>query len=239
MIKHLKHQCIVISLAISAVSIGYVETVCADTIVESNGVLGVGLNLSESFTLSINGRLQRKSNGLRWKHGFSSDSNASFNNVDQNNVDQRTYDDYRLNLSSFAAMIDWHPGWSGFRVSAGLLHKGKQADSEAHSVTDTNFLVGDRGYTAYGHGSLTDRIDSDSTAPYLGIGWRNKADKRGGFSFSAEAGLLFQGSTTSRLHSQSYLITDSDYLQEEGDFEDFLDNVEIYPVLNLGISYTY
>lgn len=232
--KYLKHPFIALSLAISAVSIGYVETVCAETITEKNGVLGVGLNLSESFTLSFKGRLQRKPNSLRWNHGVSSDFNARFNDTDQS-----AHDDYRLDLSSFAAMIDWHPGWKGFRVSAGLLHNGKEAYIEAYSAVNPNYLVSDRGNMAYGHANLTDRIDSDSTAPYLGIGWRNKADKRGGFSFSAEAGLLFQGSTTSRLHSQSYLITDPDYLQEEGDFEDFLDNVEIYPVLNLGISYTY
>lgn len=221
--SYLKYPFVAITLILGVGSISSAETV-ADN-------MGVGLDLSESFTLSINGHLKGKPNSSSFGSGFSSDFK---------NVDQRAYDDYRLDLSSFAAMIDWHPGESGFRVSAGLLHHGKEADSSTYSsVATQNYLINEQGNRAYALSGLTDRIDSNSTAPYLGIGWRNKADEQGGFSFSAEAGLLFQGGSTSRLDTQSYLLTNQDYLQGEGDLEDFLDNVEIYPVLNLGISYTY
>jgi hypothetical protein len=213
--SYLKYPFVAITLVLGVGSISYAETV-ADN-------MGVGLDLSESFTLSINGRLKGKSNS------------ANFSNVDK-----RAYDDYRLDLSSFAAMIDWHPGDGGFRVSAGLLYNGKEADNATYSsVVSPNYLINDQNNTAVEMGGLTGRINSDSTAPYLGVGWRNKADEQGGFSFSAEAGLLFQGGSTSRLDAQHNLITNQDYLQEEGGLEDFLDNVEIYPVLNLGISYTY
>lgn len=225
--SYLKHPFVAITLILGVSSISYAETV-ADK-------MGVGLDLSESFTLSINGRLKGKPNSSSFGIGFNSGFSSGFNNVDQS-----AYDDYRLDLSSFAAMIDWHPGKSGFRVSAGLLHNGNEPDSSAYSaVVSPDYLIKKQGNTAYELGSLADRINSDSTVPYLGIGWRNKADKQGGFSFSAEAGLLFQGGSTSRLDTQSNLITNQDYLQEEGGLDDFLDNVEIYPVLNLGISYTY
>lgn len=225
MMSYLIRQFVAFTLIMSVVPISNAETVA-----EKNGVLGVGLDISESFTLSINGRLQEKSYSSKLKHSF----NSGFNSLDQ-----RASDDYRLDLSSFAAMIDWHPGESGFRLSAGLLHNGKESDNEMRSIAYPNYLIEQQGYTAAELAGLTDRIDSDSTAPYLGIGWRNKVDERGGFSFSAEAGLLFQGSSTSRLSSQSNLINDQNYLQEDGGLDGILDNVEIYPVLNLGISYTY
>ena len=106
--------------------------------------------------------------------------------------------------------------------------------------SNAGYLVGNPGYTAYEIDSLTDRINTDSTSPYLGIGWRNKIDKKGGLSFSAEAGVLFQDSSGSRLIPTDGLAAKPDLYQEE---ENILDSVagknEIYPVLNLGISYTY
>lgn len=226
---YLKRPLVVITLAISTVSISHVETIYAETVADKNGLLGVGLDLSESLTLSINGRLKGRTNRSKSSYGF---------NSRYNNADRRSYDDYRLDLSSFAAMIDWHPGGSGFRVSAGLLHNGKEPDTTTFSITDPDDLVSVHGYRA-GLGGLADSIDSDKTAPYLGIGWRNRADSRGGFSFSAEAGVLLQGNSNISLTSSQNLITDPGVRQDESDLEDSLDNVEIYPVLNLGISYTY
>ena len=215
--RYLKHPFVAITLILGMSSITYAETAA-----DKAGVLGVGLDLSESFTLNINGRLKNKSNASNFKK-----------------LDQSSYDDYRLDLSSFAAMIDWHPGESGFRVSAGVLHNGKESDGSAYSDASSDYFIKEQGSRAHDLGGLTDRIESETTAPYLGIGWRNKASEQGGFSFSAEAGLLFQGDSSSRMESQNNLITDQKYLQEENDAGNILDNVEIYPVLNLGISYTY
>lgn len=232
--NYLKCQFAAITLIMSVGSISNAETVTG-----KNGVLGVGLDLSESFTLSINSRfLKGKSNNLSLRHGLShgfNNNNNGFNNNGFNRTGQRVYDDYRLDLSSFAAMIDWHPGSSGFRVSAGLLHNGKESDI----ADNPGYLISGQGYAAYELGSLTDRVDPNNTAPYLGIGWRNNADERGGFSFSAAAGILFQGGSNSRLTSTRGLITNPGARQGVNNLEDSLDNVEIYPVLNLGISYTY
>lgn len=207
-------------LIFSMASFSHAGSLYAEKAVDKVSALGIGLDLSTSFTLSLNGRIGNKLNNPY-------------------NADSKVADDHRLDLSSFAAMVDWHPGSSGFRVSAGLLYNGSET-SLTNSPTDTGYLVGNPGYTAYEIDGLTDRVNADSTSPYLGIGWRNKIDKRGGLSFSAEAGVLFQDKPGSHLIATDGLATKPDLHQEE---ENMLDDVsgksEIYPVLNLGISYTY
>ncbi len=216
----LKGLSIASTLIFSMASFSHAESLYSEKAVDKTGALGIGLDLSTSFTLSINGRLGNKLQ-------------------DPYKAGSKVADDYRLDLSSFAAMIDWHPGGSGFRVSAGLLYNGSETRL-ANQPSNTDYLIGKPGYTAYEIDSLTDRINKDSASPYLGIGWRNKIDERGGLSFSAEAGVLFQGNSSSRLTSTDGLATNPDLYQEE---ENILDHVsdknEIYPVLNLGISYTY
>ena len=211
---------IAIMLILSIVSFAHAEPLYSEKTADKASVLGFGLDLSTSFTLSINGRIENKFN-------------------DSYKADSKVADDHRLDLSSFAAMIDWHPGSSGFRLSAGLLYNGSET-SLTDLPSNAGYLVGNPGYMAYEIDSLTDRVNTDSASPYLGIGWRNKIDKRGGFSFSAEAGILFQGNLNSRLMPTDGLAAKPDLYQEE---ENILDSVagknEIYPVLNLGISYTY
>jgi len=223
MITSLKGLSAVIMLNISMVSFGHAESLYSESHIDKASTLGVGFDLSESFTLSINGRL-----GSKLKDPYI--------------INSKVVDDYRLDLSSFAAMVDWHPGVSGFRVSAGLLYKGRENGLTGQS-SNTGYQIGSPGYTSNEIENLTGRIDTDSTAPYLGIAWRNEPAKRGGFSFSAEAGVLFRGNSSGQsgyLAPRGGLATKSElYQDEENILNDVSDRNEIYPVLNLGISYTY
>ena len=215
----LRDLSIAIMLTLSMVSFSHAESLYSESTVDKTGALGIGLDLSTSFTLSINGRIGSKLN-------------------DPYKADYKVVDDHRLDLSSFAAMVDWHPGSSGFRLSAGLLYNGSEA-SLTNLPSNAGYLVGNPGYTANEIDSLTDRVNTDSTSPYLGIGWRNKVDEKGGLSFSAEAGVLFQDTQGSRLIPTDGLAAKPDLYQEETILDNASDKNEIYPVLNLGISYTY
>lgn len=186
--------------------------------------LGFGLDFSHSLGRSFDVRA-----GLS---RFDYDYNAVESGIDYT---------FTLGLSSEKLLLDWRPFQGGFRVSAGLFHNGNKLDGTANVVS--TYTIGDVSYTSAQVGTLSSRLSLKSSAPYLGIGWGASSAKKG-LSFSADLGVLFQGSPRVDLTSTGGTLSNdptflAEVAKEEAQLESDLSNFKYYPVVTLGLGYRF
>ncbi len=193
------------------------------------GTLGAGLE----YSTDINSHF-----GLR--AGINAyDANKSFTKSDL------TYD-ASVDLRTYSLIADYFPFENGFKLSGGAMYNGNKASVIANSNGAT-YTLGDTTYTSAEVGSVKGNIDFNKIAPYLGLGYDSAKTKKSGFSFSAEAGALFQGSPKASLEAeygstvsdaQKVLINDN-LKAEEAQLNSDLRSFKIYPVVSIGIGYKF
>lgn len=184
--------------------------------------VGLGIEGSYGITNTLNVRTSLRS--------YSFDDNIEEDDIDY------TVD---LDIKSALTTIDWHPGDVGFRISAGLLLGGFDIKGEA-TCKQATCEVDDNTYTAAELGTLTLDIDSGAVSPYLGIGYGN-ATVGSGLGFSLDIGVAFTTGAESNLRSDSALCGSgtscNDDLQAQA--KEIEDELTAYPVIGLGVSYTF
>lgn len=189
------------------------------------GTLGVGVELTKDFMPTVNGRVGL--NVLNLARDGAEDG------VDYN-ID--------LELSSILMVLDWHPFSGGIRLSAGAAYNNNELSLVA-KPTNTSYTIGNTTYTPTEVGSLRGTVMFDDVTPYLGIGWGNAVSKDDRFTFALDIGVLFQGTTESKLTADGTLATDptfqAELAQEQKNLNDALDAFEMYPVIALGFAYRF
>ena len=172
--------------------------------------------------------------------------------------DSSAGNDYSIDLQllSLGVLGDWHPFENGFRVTAGGLFNGNTV-TMASSAEDLEL-----GGASY-RGNMEAELGFNAIAPYVGIGWTSgRADGRG-FSFFADAGVIFQGapriSASGRVDGSSgacnFGLSEggratvgagcgleglrADLESEHAELEDQLSAFNLYPVLMLGVAYRF
>ena len=144
--------------------------------------------------------------------------------------------DGKLELSTIALLLDWHPFAGTFRLSAGLMNN---KNALRLSATPTaNQTIGGTSYTPADIGTLSGDVTFKSTAPYAGIGWGNAA-RRGRFGGVFEIGAMFQGKPKVSLRASGGLVSQADLNAEAQEAQTDLDDFKIYPVISLGLSYRF
>ena len=157
-----------------------------------------------------------------------------------------------LDLQSIGLVGDWHPLDSGFRVTGGAFLNNNKVSATA---VGRDLEIGGRSYA----GRIDMLLDFETIAPYLGAGWTSDSIGKPGWSFSIDAGLLYQqaprisasgtaggcsfslsteGDATVRNCPDSRVL-EADIEAEHADLLIELDNFEWYPVLSIGVSYRY
>ncbi len=161
-----------------------------------------------------------------------------------------------LQLLSLGLLGDWHPFENGFRVTAGGLFNGNKM-TLASSAEDIE--LGGGSY----RGSMEAELGFNAIAPYVGIGWTGGRADRRGFSFFADAGVIFQGSpkisASGRVEGAGnacgFSLSESgratvgagcgladlraDLESEHAELDDELSAFNLYPVLMLGVAYRF
>ncbi len=173
------------------------------------------------------------------------------------NLNGGTYDDdttegginyaYDLDLLTVGLLLDYYPmEASEFRVTGGVYYNGNEAELCAKPGAG-GIKIGNNpiAYTATELGSLHGDVEFDEIAPYIGIGWGN-AVKKGGWSFNADVGIMYQGSPDvtltpnyGTLSAGKKTTLDNDIAQELKDLQDDLDDYKVYPVVSFGATYTF
>ncbi|WBA80888.1 hypothetical protein [Endozoicomonas sp. GU-1] len=149
--------------------------------------------------------------------------------------------DADLELSSFGVMADWYMfDNSGFRLTAGAYYNGNALEGEGKPKNGNNFEIGGTPYAL-------DRLDADvefnSFAPYLGMGWTSGSAGTAGFIFSADLGVLYQGSGDVSLKASGAATGlpgfNEDLKEEEQKLEDELSGYKVYPVASISMGYRF
>ena len=189
------------------------------------GTLGAGIEITKPISRNVSARALI--NGL----GFSYD-------VAVDDIDYK----FDIDLQSAGVLLDWHPFDGAFYLSAGGMYNGKELDAQAK--TQGELEIGDTLYSFDEIGILNGDVDFDDFAPYLGIGWSSNMGRAARWGILIDVGVLYLGTSHVVLSTTNGQLLNTpmflaDLKKEEASLQDAIDDFGFYPVLSLGISYTF
>jgi hypothetical protein len=152
--------------------------------------------------------------------------------------------DMKLKLQTVSLLGDWFPFANNFRISAGAMFNGNKFTLKGQPKGGTTYVINDQTYTAAEVGSLDAKVDFNKAAPYFGIGYGRPINS--GLSLIFDAGVMFQGSPKSKIDVTCGTAAgarcaqlQSDAKAEESKLDDSLHSFKYYPVISLGLAYTF
>lgn len=156
--------------------------------------------------------------------------------------------DLDLTANTYDALLDWYPRKnSTFRLTTGLTYNGNKIDVRARPNANGNYTIQGNTYDAASVGKVAGKVDFNKVAPYLGIGWgRPSLKKEKGWSFTADIGVMLQGSPKTTLANTGCTASAavcnqfaSDVARENAALRDEVSKFKLYPVLRVGVSYKF
>src|SRR5712692_709358 len=188
------------------------------------GTLGAGVELSHAFGQRTGVRLNAD--------GFNFSRTATQDNIQY---------DMKLKLLTASLLGDWYPFASNFRISAGAMFNRNKFTLKGQP-TGGSYTINGRTYTAAEVGSLDATVDFNKGAPYFGIGYGRPINS--GLSLILDLGVMFQGSPHSNITATcgtgpNCAQLQSDAAAEQSRLDDSLHNFKYYPVVSLGLAYTF
>lgn len=192
------------------------------------GTTGLGLHVSFPIQPKLNARV-----------GF-----GYLNYEDTGSTTDADYN-FKMKLRTFDVLADYFPMDNGFRMTGGLVYNGNRVDVDMKAKSGAQYVVNGTTYSAAQAGSINGSVDFKKIAPYLGIGWGNAVANKG-WGFSADLGVMFQGSprtslTNSGCQASAIICTQlaSDIAVEKTKLNDEVNSYKTYPVLRVGASYRF
>lgn len=181
------------------------------------GTEGVGIGLTAPLAPTLNGRIQGS---------FFSYSQTGTGVVDDVNV---AYD-AKGELFLLAAVADWHPFDSAFRLSGGVYYNGIKGNGLLNAAEPVE--VSNRTYDPAEIGDLDIDVSPGSQfSPYFGLGFGNALKRN--FGFSIDIGALYHGAPTVEMNGTRML---EPMYQEAAQIEENISWARFYPVLTIGFS---
>ncbi|MEL7545547.1 MAG: hypothetical protein AAGJ84_02775 [Pseudomonadota bacterium] len=156
-------------------------------------------------------------------------------------VDDITYDG-ELDISGLGAFVDVHPFGGSFFVSGGAMSGDKSIGLTASSTVPIE--IGGVIFTPEEYGRLEGDVAFEDIAPFAGLGFDTTFQGRGHWGFSVMAGAALFGSGDVTLDAVGGTLSDDPLLQaalenEILEIEEEIEDYELYPVLQLGLSYRF
>jgi hypothetical protein len=195
------------------------------------GTLGVGAELTVGLSPHWNVRLG---------------ANA-FNYSDDNREASGIFYDAEAKLRTGTALLDFHPGGSGFRLTGGFVFNDTRIEASSLPPASGFYEIGGVQVPAALVGTLDGTAEFDPVVPYAGIGWGNAVAAGKKVGFFLDLGVIFQGQAevtlTPNIPPGSPLNAPiaREALQilldrEEQDIEEDAADYDLYPVVAIGVS---
>jgi hypothetical protein len=153
-----------------------------------------------------------------------------------------------LSLRHGLLLLDWHPGGSVFRVTAGAAANDNRLDVTAPLVELLRRHRPDLPPVGIDLGMLRGSATTEPWGPYLGIGFGNPA-RASRWSVSLDLGAVYHGRPAVRLDTDPALPVDlipggREELErmraaEERALEEELSSYRYLPVVSLGVAYSF
>ena len=198
------------------------------------GTLGAGAELTVSLSPQVNVRL-----GLN-----------SYNYSDRREASGIEYDG-EAKLRTGTALLDWHPGGRGFRLTGGAVYNDTTIEGSSLPPASGIYNIGGVPVPASLVGTLDAKADFDPLVPYAGLGWGNAVAPNKRLGFFLDLGVIFQGKADvtliPRIPANSPINTTPGAREalgillrrEEQDLEDEAADYDLYPVVAIGVSYRF
>ena len=145
--------------------------------------------------------------------------------------------DAKLKWRGIGLYGDWYPMPSPFRVTAGLAFNDSKVD--ATGTSGTVLVINGQSYSAAGE-AVYGRIEWPSVMPYLGVGFGHGRRERG-WGFFADLGVMI-GKPKAHLTATPGLLQQVGAAELEAErrkLQDKADDYGVYPVLKIGVGYTF
>ena len=159
--------------------------------------------------------------------------------------------DATARLRTGTALLDFHPGGRGFRLSAGAIYNDTRVEGSSLPPSSGLYDIGGVPVPVALVGTLDGKIDWDPVVPYAGLGWGNAVGPGRRVRFALDIGAIFQGkgkvTLTPNIPANSPINTTPgarEALQilldrEENDIEEDVADYTVYPVVSVGVSYRF
>lgn len=202
------------------------------------GINGLGLNLGVGVTKTINLRVSLSQ--------VSIDDESETVTVGDDGSEGDIDAELEFDFGSNALLLDWHVFNGGFRITAGMFKQTGAVDLTG--TLQSNIVIDGEPLATGDLGDIGGEVKlSDTYQPYVGIGWGRVAGGKPGFSFSADIGVAMLDPEV-ELEAQvnpggpnglNQAELDQRLSDLESDAEDELDDLELWPVLAVGVNYTF
>lgn len=202
------------------------------------GINGIGLNLGVGLTKTLNVRLSVSQVDI--------DDEDESVTVGDDGAEGDIDAELEFDFGSNAVLLDWHVFNGSFRFTAGMFKQTGAVDLSGSLQSD--IIVDGQPLATNDLGEISGEVKlSDSYQPYLGIGWGRAAGGKAGFSFTADIGValldpeveLDADVNTGGDNTLSQSELNQRLAELEGDTEDELDDLKLWPVLSVGVNYTF
>ncbi len=186
--------------------------------------LGAGVEIAQSFSKYINGRLSAQY--FKYSDSYSS-SSVNY--------------DGDLELKSILGTLDYYPFETIVHFSAGALLNGNNIGMRAQSPKG---ISADNNLISALFGDLDGEVTLNTVAPYVGLGFGNPvAGDEAGFAFKADIGLVYQGNPAASLSSTGLLagtpLGQALIANEEAELQEDVDGYKWYPVVGVSLLYRF
>jgi hypothetical protein len=191
------------------------------------GTLGLGLEFSYPISQRFGVRLN-------------ADSYKYTRNFNQSDIDYDT----KATLKTGSLLLDWYPFANNFRISAGPMYNGNKLGLTGKPTGGT-YTINGVTYQASDIGTLDGTVDFKKYVPYAGIGYGRPIGT--GLSLTFDLGVVFQGTPQATLTATCGPTTpaptctqlQSDVAAQQQTANDDLKSFRYYPVVTLGLAYTF
>ncbi|MFY9823484.1 MAG: hypothetical protein WAM82_19035 [Thermoanaerobaculia bacterium] len=198
------------------------------------GTLGGGVELTVGLSRQLNVRL----------------GGNAFSYTDDHREVSGIFYDATARLRTATALLDFHPGGGGFRLSAGAIYNDTRIDGNSLVPASGFYDIGGVPVPASQVGTLDGQIKFDPVVPYVGLGWGNAVGPGRRVRFAADVGAVFQGkgkvTLTPQIPAGSPLNNPVPRAalqvlidREERDIENDVADYTVYPVVSIGVSYRF
>ena len=189
------------------------------------GTLGAGVEVAFPLMHNLDGRV-----GLN-KLNYSVNKTSTSNGVTQ---------DYsgKLNLETIEMLADYHPFTGAFRLTGGFVYNKNNIDLKATPGAGSSVNIGNTSYPVASNSYVNASVDFKKIAPYLGLGW-GRTPGNTGFSFTSDIGVLLQGAPRTSVTTNIAGVSSTDLTQANNDLNGSLKNFKMYPVIAIGLGYSF
>jgi hypothetical protein len=193
------------------------------------GTLGAGIEVSTALSQRAAVRLN--------VDGYNRKQTSTRDNIDY---------DMKLKLQTASLLGDWFPFANNFRVSLGAMFNGNKFTLNG-KPSGTTYTINGKTYNATDVGSFDAAVDFNKAAPYFGIGYGRPINS--GLSLIFDVGVMSQGSPKSKINvtcgptapqgGATCTNLQNDAAAEQSKLDDSLHSFKYYPVISLGLAYTF